>query len=162
MKTKTILLALASAGLLAACSPPTPQETAQVVSYRDTTDLCSSYRVERIRQYYSFSAVRDELQRRGVVRAEQWPTVDAGEINVGMTWCEALASLGKNSDLVYVGEEGQFSQFSTALYHWDYPFRWAYMQRGSVTETGTSVDRYNKLLTWMMLDPDAPPPDPDE
>ena len=79
-----------------------------------------------------------------------------------MTWCEALAARGETSNLVYAGEEGQFSEYSAALYSWEYPFRWAYVQRGVVTESGTGIDRYNRLLTWMWLDPNAPPPDPDE
>ena len=78
-----------------------------------------------------------------------------------MNPCEVSATWGRHIDILYAGEPGLYPEQRTHLRRWNGPFKWAYVQRGIVTQAGSSLEQYNALVLWMTLDPDAPPPDPD-
>jgi hypothetical protein len=66
-------------------------------------DLCAAY-------HGSMSpAIKEEINRRGLVEADEWSDINKNEVWKGMTYCQLFAALGKPKSAV-IGE--QFTEFS--------------------------------------------------
>jgi hypothetical protein len=77
----------------------TPQKLYNV----QNNDLCAAY-------HGSMSpAIKEEINRRGLIEADQWSDINKHEAWKGMTYCQLFASLGKPKSAV-IGE--QFTEFT--------------------------------------------------
>lgn len=87
LRTTVVLLTL---GLLAGCGGPAELANLSSDDIREVSEreLCEAY------YYGGADNVRNEINRRQLIREPRWNQVDARKVGPGMSECAVLASLG--------------------------------------------------------------------
>jgi hypothetical protein len=92
MEFRTLVLAVGAVALAACTSKP----PAAPLVERSGIDLCEAYYIftKQTPDPAQAATVRQDIERRNLVPAAEWPAIESGQVSVGMSQCGALAAWG--------------------------------------------------------------------